>query len=450
MKNLLSYILLCLLPITVYADHIDPTINKAILATPQNTLRFLKHQKIRYRVKPRYKKTLRKNYLKHYFAPWNNPYLRISEKDILSLEKNQLVYFLKHPGFNENHYPHNTAWVRKLIQNMQLNQYPNHLQKAITINTANLRSLPTVVPSFESRKIAGQGFPFDNLQNSLLPANLPIYVLQTSKDGAWQLVITPFDSQGWVQTKNIASINASRMRDWESKPFVTAIARHAVVANQKGQFFFLTRIGQLFPFVQHGTNYNKILVAVKDSDGEAIIKTARIRKKAIRHWPIAVTANHIARLANHFIGEPYGWGNLYTYRDCSSTTKDLFGAFAIWLPRNSSDQAKTGKWIPFTNLNNAQKQQQIIQKGIPFLTLIHSPGHIMLYVGANAHRAYIFHSPWGLHTKNATTHKQGRDIIGRTVLMPLDLGTNIPNVITKLQSTNGMTYLIPRKYLQTP
>lgn len=52
MKNLLSYILLYLLPITVYADHIDPTINKAILATPQNALRFLKDQKIRYHVKP--------------------------------------------------------------------------------------------------------------------------------------------------------------------------------------------------------------------------------------------------------------------------------------------------------------------------------------------------------------------------------------------------------------
>jgi len=148
MKTLLSSILLCLLPIIVYADRIDPAINKGILATPQNTLRFLKDQKIRYRVKPRYEKKLRKNYLKHYFAPWNNPYLNISQKDALSLEKNVLIHFLKHPGFNENRYPHSSAWARKIIKNMQLNQYPNHLQRAITINTSNVRLLPTIVPSF--------------------------------------------------------------------------------------------------------------------------------------------------------------------------------------------------------------------------------------------------------------------------------------------------------------
>jgi len=273
-------------------------------------------------------------------------------------------------------------------------------------------------------------------------------VLHTSKDGAWKLVITPYDLLGWVQTKNIASIDASRIRDWESKPYITAIARLATVEDQKGQFFYLTRIGQLFPIIKQGISYDKILVAVKDSDGKAILKMARIPRKAVQPWPISATANHIAKLANHFTGEPYGWGDLYGYRDCSSTTKDLFAAFAIWLPRNSSIQAKTGQWIPFTKLSNSQKQQRIIQKGIPFFTLIHAPGHIMLYVGAKDHRAYIFHSPWGLHTKNTITHKLGRDIIGRAVIMPMDLGANIPDVITILQNANGMTYLIPRKYLQ--
>jgi len=73
-------LLFILFPISVIADHIDPTINKKILATPQNVLLFLKHQKIQYRVNPGYEKTLRKKYLTHYFSPWDNPYMTISKK----------------------------------------------------------------------------------------------------------------------------------------------------------------------------------------------------------------------------------------------------------------------------------------------------------------------------------------------------------------------------------
>ena len=42
----------------------------------------------------------------------------------------------------------------------------------------------------------------------------------------------------------------------------------------------------------------------------------------------------------------------------------------------------------------------LLEKGAPLLTLIHKPGHIMLYIGRgagpNAERAMMLHAIWGL------------------------------------------------------
>jgi len=444
MKKIAFTLLLLLATSISYADRIDPRINKDLLAIPQNAVSFLKLQKAQYRVTPNYEKKLKKNYLKHYFSPWNNPQITISKSDALKIEKSTLTHYLDKPGYNENHYPHKKAWIEKIAKNMQLNKFPNHLQKAITTQATALRVLPTIIPSFESRKIAGQGFPLDDLQNSLLTANTPIYVLQTTRSGAWQLVITPNNSLGWAQTTSVAPVSKNFIKKWQTNNFVVATTRHATVTNGRGQFFFVTRIGELFPSLKKAKRYSTVLVVVKNANGEATIKTARINTNAIKAWPILATSYHIAALANHFMGQPYGWGNLYGYHDCSSTLMDLFAPFGIWLPRNSGDQIKMGQPMP---LNATQKQRKILQHGIPFFTLLHASGHIMLYIGQRNQHAYILHSPWGLITKNPTTHKMGRDIIGRTVIMPVTLGTRIPGVVTELQRINAMTTLIPRKQL---
>ena len=44
--------------------------------------------------------------------------------------------------------------------------------------------------------------------------------------------------------------------------------------------------------------------------------------------------------------QPYGYGGLYDNRDCSAMTRDLFAPFGLYLPRNSSEQARGGKVVP--------------------------------------------------------------------------------------------------------
>ena len=118
------------------------------------------------------------------------------------------------------------------------------------------------------------------------------------------------------------------------------------------------------------------------------------------------------------------------HRDCSSMTKDFFTPFGIYLKRNSFGQREAGRYIEIKGLSQEEKKHQIIEKGMPFLTLIYAKGHIMLYVGMKDKEPLIFHNIWGIKTLK-DNDKEDRFIIGKTVITTLELGKDLPNYMQR-------------------
>ncbi len=410
----------------------------------QNSFLFISPKTQRYLSKKSIsEKKLARNYLNHYFAPWQNPYLFYSANEIKQIENQVIKNYENNPGFGENKHPHTKQWIDKIAYNMNLNAYPNLKMRAITTRITNLRLLPTNIPSFTNWKDAGQGYPFDNFQVSLLRNNEPVFVLHTSKNGAWKLIITPNKTFGWVKSQDIAYVNSQFVKIWRRTPHIVTLEDQKPIFNRRFRVFFLSRIGEIFPLNKiNRFNYN-LLVAVQNHNSYAAIKIANLNKKYAAIFPLKLTQKSIALIINRLIGQPYGWGGLYGYRDCSATLKDLFAPFGIWLPRNSKDQSEIKPFISLKDLSNRAKISFINQNSMPFLTLIWMPGHIMLYIGAKHNKSYIFHAPWGLHTRKFLSHKQGRAVIGRSVIMPLDFGRQYINVsYTLLTHVQRLTYLI--------
>lgn len=423
-------------------------LNRLIDETKQNVYQFfIENDSKNYRVQPEYLPVLKAQYLEKYYQPWKDPVAAaaMSFSDVLAIEKQNIIDYLKHPGWSENRYRHSPEWIKQIAVNMHLADYPNTQKKAITVYPTAMRDLPTIKPSFGDQRVAGQGFPFDNLQISRLRANVPVFVLHTSKSGEWFLVLTPNQTIGWVQSKDIAFISKTFEKRWMRSSYVTPIIENKPIRDQRGQFYFLTRIGGLLPLVHTSKMYYRVLVAARDVNAQAVIKQALVNKKFNRPWPLFPSSKNIAKLANEFLGIPYGWGDLYDYRDCSATTKDLFAAFAIWLPRNSTEQALSKPdVIDVAKLNPDAKRDLILKKGIPFFTLLWMPGHITTYIGNKNKHVYIFHSPWGIHTKSWINGKPGRIVIGRAVVTPLNLGQGFFNVNkTWLNETQKIVFLVP-------
>jgi hypothetical protein len=139
----------------------------------------------------------------------------------------------------------------------------------------------------------------------------------------------------------------------------------------------------------------------------------------------------------------YGWGGMYGQRDCSSMLRDMYAPFGIWLPRNSSQQAKVGKIINLENLTDDEKIAIIKNQAVPFQTLLYKEGHIVLYVGTFENEIVVFHNTWGIKTKKDDI--EGRVVVGKTVFSTLRLGEDVQDydkegeILTNLKSMNILT-----------
>jgi cell wall-associated NlpC family hydrolase len=361
-------------------------------------------------------------YLRHYFSPWSGKQQVLTLSDIQQAENDYIQKFSQTTYWGEDQHRLSASWLNTLFSNMQLATFAKHVAKAITINTTNLRVLPSTAPAFSEQN----GYPFDELQQSLVAANTPILILQTSRDKAWDLVLTHYTA-GWLPAQDIAYVDNKFIKQWQTKEYVVSIRDGSPIITTDNQFAFLDRLGNLHP-----VSKNKFLVAVADANRQAVIKTVFLNKNSVTSFPLSATQKNIAVLANQLLATPYNWGGLYGERDCSATMQDLFAVVGIWLPRNSHDQVKTGNTIALGGLSSEQKEKTIYNSGVPFFSLIGLPGHIMLYIGERNGKLYVLHDTWGLPT--IKLWGSGRAVLGETVITPLELGQNYINIKSDLLS----------------
>lgn len=388
---------------------------------------------------------LNEDYNTIFFSVWHQrePFYAIPDTVRIDSQK-----FSTNLGFGENKRKHTVDWYKKLLQNAALDNYPNTRYPAITIRNTSLRSLPTQQPHFSSSGDDAAGWPFDNLQRSAVAANTPIFVCHLSANKAWALVETCF-TFGWMPVADFARVDASFSKKWESGRYAVITRDQTTISDKEGRFALTSSLGNLFPLVRETPEKMEILIAAMSIYSDyAVIKQGYISREAAIVKPLRFTSLNAVKIANELIGEPYGWGGLYGNRDCSSMTRDFFAVFGLWLPRHSEDQVKEADF--YINLNGIppeRKERIILEKGVPYLTLLWRKGHVMLYIGSQNGQALIFHNIWGIRTKDLRG-REGRKIIGQAVVTTLRPGRELRNFDDRgdlLTNISGMSILAPQK-----
>jgi len=359
-----------------------------------------------------------------YFSVWHQREPFYAQTNTVSIDSKKFSVNL---GFGENKRKHTKDWYKKLLHNAALDNYPNACYRAITTRNTNLRSLPTQRPHFSSPGGDSDGWPFDNLQRSAVAGNTPIFVCHLSADKAWALVETCF-TFGWMPVDDFARVDNKFIKKWESGRYAVITKDQSTIVDENGNFGLRSSLGYLFPLVRETSGKMEILIAATNkSSGYAVIKHGYVSRDAAAVKPMRLNSLNVVKIANELLGEPYGWGGLYGNRDCSSMTRDFFAPFGIWLPRHSEDQVKeAGYYIDLKGITPEQKEKMIIEKGIPYLTILWRKGHVMLYIGAQNGQALIFHNIWGIKTKDLRG-REGRKIIGQAVITTLRPGSELRN-----------------------
>jgi len=374
----------------------------------------------------------------HYFgvlSPWNAEYVtqilqQLPPNDLKTIEQNIIDHYNNEGkpesqmGYGENFRPYGKNWIKEIATNINLSQFGGLVYQAnnrgIVIDNLHARVLPTDDVHFYSYKLAGQGYPFDNLQMSALWAGTPVYIVGETSDHAWMLVITP-DFIGWAESKGIARTDNTFINTWTkaANNQLAAITHTKTnLVDSKGNFLLLAYVGSIFPGSPSAAGI-QIMVPVVDENRNAVIKNAFVSAENSALMPLIATPHHFSTIMSTMINRPYGWGSMYFYNDCSAELKSLFTPFGIWLPRHSSDQVTVGKMIDMTSQPPDKRLAYLMENGQRFLTLIYIGGHVILYVGNYSEQgslmAMTYQNIWGLSPSPANR----RAVIGESVLFPM-------------------------------
>jgi len=373
-----------------------------------------------------------------YFSPWSRKRPAHGEET----QKWIFDYFRNNNGYGQNLLPISDKWIDRLENEADLDSTGSVSAPAIAVKETSLRLLPTDEPFFLDPNTPGEGYPFDYVQNSGVHAGEPLFISHFSADGAWAWCETSY-AAGWVKVDDTAIMDEEDIKEWHGYPLAVCTAEDFPVKDTDGIFRFYGKVGTILPVRSSYITESRIIVPVKDTDGMMAEREALVPEETFKSFPLPFTRWNAAAVCEPLIDKPYGWGGYGGERDCSSTVRDIFLPFGIWLPRNSAAQAGSGIELSLRGTGKEDKSTAILREGKPFSTLINKKGHVMLYIGQYRGNPIILHDTWGIRTTDEHG-KEGRKIIGRTVITTLEPGKELPEIYPGgllIDNITGMTLL---------
>lgn len=330
------------------------------------------------------------------------------------------------PGFGRNLRPYAPDWIESIRRNAQPGQFASQRRyqpgnRAITTTTGALRLLPTSEPFFYDPRLPGEGYPFDNLEQTALRPATPLYILGRSRDGGWLYVLAP-DAAGWIRSDSVGRVDARFIAQWRAAAWhaLGAITGAQVsVTDRAGVFRFSAPIGTVLPLVAaHGAT-RTVMTPVLDADHRAQWHLADLAADDVVTMPLAATPANFAMVLRRLQNRPYAWGGSDIYNDCSLELKSLFTPFGVWLPRHSSEQVRGVDVIDLPTATPAARIAALREHGRPWLSVIDIGGHVMLYLGnglVDGHTVpIVYENLWGLSPADGSR----RAILGQSVILPL-------------------------------
>nr|MCH9740129.1 SH3 domain-containing protein [Campylobacterota bacterium] len=286
---------------------------------------------------------------------------------------------------------------------------------ALTVNYSDQKIIPTELALLKKKN----QIHFDRNQNSALDIATPVAILHTTEDGQWHYGIGP-TSSGWLKDSDIAFGSKKEIQNYlDSKNYiVTTSAKSALMI--AGSYHDYLRMGVRLPVIMTIDEMSMVLIPTRDREGNLVLGNGTIKTSDTHKGYLAYTPRNILLQAFKFLNAPYGWGGMYGEQDCSKFLQEIYATTGVMLPRNSASQSEVGtSQVVLEGLANNLKKD-ILNKSDIGSTILHLPGHIVLYLGEYKGEPYIIHTVWGSSSKHFA--------LGRTAVTPLRFNNYISQV----------------------
>lgn len=251
----------------------------------------------------------------------------------------------------------------------------------LLVEPADLRCVPTTTGLFRG-KIDPD---FDRNQCSRLHPGDLVRVQRETSDG-W-LYVRAGHGVGWLHRPSLSPALQQADLDRLGGPRVIVVDDLVPAWTASGELHLL-RLGGAFPAVTHHEDGDAIQLLVPTIAGleDAFVVDDR---DAMALEPPSFTRRAALTLLFGRLMDPYGWGGLHGFRDCSALLLDTLAVFGVKLGRHSSIQAQAGERVIDTEaLSDTDKLAAIRAAHREGLVFLYMPGHIMVYLGELDGRPY--------------------------------------------------------------
>jgi len=267
------------------------------------------------------------------------------------------------------------------LPNVGITQKPCY---GMVVHYTDQRVLPTYEGLYSASDSSYCFGYFDLLQNSSFDLGTPVVILHVSSDRQWYYVQTEF-SDGWMPSIDIARATEEQVKNFtESKSSAVAITPHAdLYLNQERTDYYDTiRMGTSLPLLNTTSEGVNVMIPIAETDGSLSLSVATMNSEEMHPGFLPYTARSIYEQAFAMLNQPYGWGGSFGQQDCSQLMQMIFGTVGLTLPRNSAAQAYSDTTLVTFPATASDTERLSLFQNLPAgQTLLHLPGHIMLYLG---------------------------------------------------------------------
>jgi hypothetical protein len=280
--------------------------------------------------------------------------------------------------------------IDEFISRMALDSVPDEpvIRDGIAVCTTQLRVVPTFFPAEVGLTDSGSGnYSIDKWTSNAVKIGRPVSVLHRSVNGSHVFVLSD-DNFGWVDSSDIAFGHKNEIREYgDSEDFLICTGNRVPFYSDK-RCEYVSGWLAMGDRVSTGSlsaegNPRLIRVPVRSTGGTFSTETAWLAEDADVHAGfMPYTRRNIIETAFKLLDDPYDWTLSTLGRNHESTYRDIFACFGFRLPHNGGLFTHYGdKDVAAMPDMGRDRQLAMVMDNEPFVSLVVSRGHAMLYLG---------------------------------------------------------------------